>query len=89
MMPKNKMRPRDRTPTLLYNTLPTLQHTLTRVSTKECLLVQTTTLASAITSASLGTEREFFGCWEMAHMCAETTLARAQHDQQPTNDTPL
>ena len=60
-----------------------LYTTLTRVSTEESLLVQTTTLASATTSASLGTEREFFGCWEMAHMCAETTLARAQNDQQP------
>ena len=72
--------PRDRTQNtytyLLYNTL-------TRVSTEESLLVQTTTLASATTSASLGTEREFFGCWEMAHMCAETTLARAQNGQQP------
>ena len=86
MMPKKnapaRQNPYFTTPYLLYNTL-------TRVSTEESLLVQTTTLASAITSASLGTEREFFGCWEMAHMCAETTLARAQHDQQPTNDTPL
>jgi hypothetical protein len=45
-------------------------------------------LANVNTGVSLETEREIFGCWEMVHLRGETTLARAQHNQQPTMDTP-